>query len=85
MFNGRNGDEEAGGRLARRLADGVQVLSETWEINVTAIKLRAIVGGIAFSPWLVSGCTPFQPFDEHVLLPVRLHLRVWLGRKKIHK
>jgi hypothetical protein len=32
-----------------RLVDGVDVLSETWEINVTAIKLCAIVGGIAFS------------------------------------
>ncbi|KAJ7847122.1 hypothetical protein B0H14DRAFT_3867552 [Mycena olivaceomarginata] len=35
-------------KSAGRLVDG-EVLSETWEINVTAIKLRAIVGGIAFS------------------------------------
>jgi hypothetical protein len=34
---------------AARLVDRCEVLSETWEINVTAIKLRAIVGGIAFS------------------------------------
>ncbi|KAJ7488516.1 hypothetical protein B0H11DRAFT_2230051 [Mycena galericulata] len=48
--------KSAGGWRRRGLVDSAEVLSETWEITIvtweimiTAIKLRAIVGGIALS------------------------------------
>ncbi|KAJ7033778.1 hypothetical protein C8F04DRAFT_1183751 [Mycena alexandri] len=43
------------------LVERVEVLSETWEISITAIKLRAIVGGIAFSFRIARTATMSNP------------------------